>query len=140
MEVSIFCSNFYSLNIHTFRTTILHIWCQYSEENLQNYSSTNVVVMPATLATCCTCSAVLSVTQGCQMVCFQTKDSNLVKFSRALDWKNGYILWPFGIFYGHLGYFVFSWYILCSFGTFFRFWYHGPIKIWQPFCHQPECT
>jgi hypothetical protein len=24
------------------------------------------------------------------------------------------------------------WYILCSFGTFFRFWYHVPRKIWQP--------
>jgi hypothetical protein len=23
-------------------------------------------------------------------------------------------------------------YILCSFGTFFRFWYHVPRKIWQP--------
>jgi hypothetical protein len=23
-------------------------------------------------------------------------------------------------------------YILCSFGTFFRFWYHAPRKIWQP--------
>jgi hypothetical protein len=32
--------------------------------------------------------------------------------------KNGYILWPFGIFYGHLGYFMTIWYILCSFGTF----------------------
>jgi hypothetical protein len=27
---------------------------------------------------------------------------------------------PFGIFYGHLGYFMVIWYILCSFGTFFR--------------------
>jgi hypothetical protein len=24
------------------------------------------------------------------------------------------------------------WYILYSFGTFFRFWYHVPRKIWQP--------
>jgi hypothetical protein len=47
--------------------------------------------------------------QGCQMVCFQTKNSNLGKFSRALDRKNGYILWPFGIFYGHLGFFMTIW-------------------------------
>jgi hypothetical protein len=25
--------------------------------------------------------------QGCQMVCFQTKNPNLGKFGRALDWK-----------------------------------------------------
>jgi hypothetical protein len=25
--------------------------------------------------------------QGCQMVCFQTKNPNLDKFWRALDWK-----------------------------------------------------
>jgi hypothetical protein len=53
------------------------------------------------------------------MVCLQTKNSNLGKFSRALDWKNGYtILCPFGIFCGHLRYFLTIWYILCSFGTF----------------------
>jgi hypothetical protein len=33
-----------------------------------------------------------------------------------------YILWQFGIFYGHLGHFGFIWGILCSFGTFFRVW------------------
>jgi hypothetical protein len=53
------------------------------------------------------------------MVCFQIKNSNLGKFSGVLDWKNGYILWPLVIFYGHLGYFMTIWYILCSFGTFF---------------------
>jgi hypothetical protein len=57
--------------------------------------------------------------QGCQMVCFHTKNSNLGKFSWALNWKNGYILWPFGICYGHLGYFMTIRYSLCSFGTFF---------------------
>jgi hypothetical protein len=30
-----------------------------------------------------------------------------------------YILWPFGIFYGYLGYFVTIWNILCSVGTVF---------------------
>jgi hypothetical protein len=29
------------------------------------------------------------------------------------------LLWPFGIFYGHLGFFMTIWYILCTFGTFF---------------------
>jgi hypothetical protein len=31
----------------------------------------------------------------------------------------GYILWPFGIFYGHLVYFMAIWYILWSFGIFY---------------------
>jgi hypothetical protein len=42
------------------------------------------------------------------------------------------ILWQFGIFNGHLGYFMTIWYILCSFGIFFQFWFHAPWKIWQP--------
>jgi hypothetical protein len=54
------------------------------------------------------------------MVCFQTKNSNLGKFSRALcRLENGYILWSFGIFSWHLGYFMTIWYILSSFRTFF---------------------
>jgi hypothetical protein len=43
-----------------------------------------------------------------------------------------YILWSFGIFYGHLVYFMVIWYILWSFGIFFPFWYVVPRKIWQP--------
>jgi hypothetical protein len=53
-----------------------------------------------------------SLHQGCQMVSFQTKNSNLVKFWRSLDWKLliylmatwnisrtfGGILWPLGTF------------------------------------------
>jgi hypothetical protein len=36
------------------------------------------------------------------------------------------------IFYGHLEHFTVIWDILGSFGTFFRFWYIMPRKIWQP--------
>jgi hypothetical protein len=43
-----------------------------------------------------------------------------------------YILWPFGIFGGDMVYFMTIWYILYSFGTFFRVWYLAPRKIWQP--------
>jgi hypothetical protein len=60
--------------------------------------------------------------QGCQMVCFQTKNPNLGKFWRALHTlKIGYIgiLCPFGQFYADLGYFMTIWYILYSFCTFF---------------------
>jgi hypothetical protein len=53
-----------------------------------------------------------SFVQGCQVVYFQTKNINLGKFLRALEWKGWYILWlfvmllrPFGIFYGHLVHF-----------------------------------
>jgi hypothetical protein len=98
--------------------------------------------------------------QGCQMGSFQTKNPNLGKFWRdALDWKMliyfraiWNVLQTFGIFYDHLVSFVFIWnilrhwgyfmtigYLLCSFGTFLRFWYQAPRKIWQPWS-EIECT
>jgi hypothetical protein len=46
--------------------------------------------------------------------------------------KCWFMLWPSGLFYRHLGYFMIIWNMLCSFGRFFRFWYHVPRKIWQP--------
>jgi hypothetical protein len=65
----------------------------------------------------------LLLVQGCQMVCFQTKNPYLGKMFRALDWKMliyfmaiWSILWIFGIFYDHLVQFVFIWYIFSSFG------------------------
>jgi hypothetical protein len=52
------------------------------------------------------------------MVSFQTKNTNLGKFWRALDWKTliyfmaiWNILQTFGILYDHLIHFVFIWYI-----------------------------
>jgi hypothetical protein len=84
------------------------------------------------------------------MGCFRTKNTNLGKFWRALDVKMLIYFWPFGIFYGHLEYFMDIWNILWTFGTFygqfydhlvhfvliwyifFQFWYHVPRKIWQP--------
>jgi hypothetical protein len=42
-----------------------------------------------------------------------------------LVYCNWYILWPFGIFYGRLVYFMAVWY-------FFPFWYVEARKIWQP--------
>jgi hypothetical protein len=53
--------------------------------------------------------------QGCQIVYLQTQIQNC--------W---YIIWPFGLFYGHLLYYTAIWYI------FSTFWYVVPIKIWQP--------
>jgi hypothetical protein len=66
------------------------------------------------------------------MVCFQTKNPNLGKFWRVLQWKMlvyfmdpftvfCYILWTFGTVRGNLAY-------------IFPFWYFVPRKIWQPWC------
>jgi hypothetical protein len=56
--------------------------------------------------------------QGCQMVCFQTKNPYLGKFWRVLLWKIlvyfmtiWSILGHLEIFYGHLVYVVLIWYI-----------------------------
>jgi hypothetical protein len=61
--------------------------------------------------------------QGCQMVSFKTKNLNLGKFWRILDWKMliyfmaiWNILHTFGIFYDHLVHFVFIWYTFSCFG------------------------
>jgi hypothetical protein len=88
--------------------------------------------------------------QGCQMVCFQTKNPNLGKFWKALEWKMlvylmviWNMLWSFGICYGHLEYVMVIWNILRSFGIFYghlvmlyliyfpSFWYIVSRKIWQ---------
>jgi hypothetical protein len=78
--------------------------------------------------------------QGCQMVCFQTKNTNLGKFWRVLQWKMlEYFIAIWSIFYRHLVYFVAIWYVLWPFGIFYGylvyfppFWYVVPRKIWQP--------
>jgi hypothetical protein len=62
-------------------------------------------------------------TQGCQMVYFETQNPSLGKLWRILLW---YILWPFGQFSCHFEYFMDLWYIMWSFGIFSPFWcmYH----------------
>jgi hypothetical protein len=45
------------------------------------------------------CKAKQLFQQGCQMVYFKTKNSNLGIFWRVLEWTM-YILRPFGIIYG----------------------------------------
>jgi hypothetical protein len=59
-----------------------------------------------------------TLTQGCQMVYFQTKTPKWGKFRIALDWKmlkifmaSWIILQSYAIFYGQLVWFVFIWYI-----------------------------
>jgi hypothetical protein len=60
---------------------------------------------------------------GCQMVCFQTKNPNLGKFWRVLEWKilvSFMTIWsvlrPLEILNGNLVYFVVIWYIFPRFG------------------------
>jgi hypothetical protein len=66
--------------------------------------------------------------QGCQMLYFETKNPNLGKIWRVLQWK------MMVHFNGHLAYFTSIWYIFWPFGIFFPFWYVVPRKIWQPWC------
>jgi hypothetical protein len=57
--------------------------------------------------------------RGCQIAYFQTKNPNLGKFWKALQWEMlVYVIATWSI-YGHLVYFVALWYILWLFGTFF---------------------
>jgi hypothetical protein len=60
------------------------------------------------------------------MVCFQTKNTNLGKFWRLLQWKMLVYfmamwsnLWQFGIFCGHLVYFMVTWYIFPRVGMLY---------------------
>jgi hypothetical protein len=61
------------------------------------------------------------------MVCFQTKNPNLGKFWRVLQWKMMVyfmdtlsILRSFVIFYGHFVQFVAIWYIFTRFGILYQ--------------------
>jgi hypothetical protein len=57
---------------------------------------------------------------------FSKQKSKFGQILEGLRWEILYIFWSY------LEYFMTIWYILCSFGTFFRFWYHVPRKILQP--------
>jgi hypothetical protein len=66
-------------------------------------------------------------TRGCQMAYFKTKNPNLGKFWRVLQWKMlvyllaiWSILRPFGIFCDHLVHFAFIWYIFSAFGIMYQ--------------------
>jgi hypothetical protein len=73
-------------------------------------------------------SGCVSSGQGCQMVYFQTKDRNLGKFWRVLQWKMLVHFIDFGLFYGHLIYCTYIryilwqcvWYIFPHFGILYQ--------------------
>jgi hypothetical protein len=50
-----------------------------------------------------------SLGQGCQMVCFQTKNPTWENFEGPHNGKSWYILCSFGIVYGHLVYYMAIW-------------------------------
>jgi hypothetical protein len=61
------------------------------------------------------------ISSGLPDVLFSNKNPTLGKWWRVLQcW---YILWPFGLFYGHWKYFMVILYILWSFGIVFPVWY-----------------
>jgi hypothetical protein len=75
--------------------------------------------------------------QGCQMVYFQTKNTNFGNFSRALLWNMLVCfmdIWsnlqPFGLFYSHLVYFTAIWsfsLFYCHLVYFVAIWYIFPV-------------
>jgi hypothetical protein len=77
--------------------------------------------------------------QGCQMVYFRTKCPNFGKFWGTWNGKCWYILWTFGIYYGHLEYVyyghleyntaIWNMYITVIWYTYFRAIWKSGIRI-----------
>jgi hypothetical protein len=71
---------------------------------------------------------------------FRPKIAIWVNFGGSCNGRCWYILCTFGVFYGHLIYFMTIWYILWSFGippAWHPFWCIVHRKIWQP-CFAPS--
>jgi hypothetical protein len=60
--------------------------------------------------------------QGCRMVYFQTKNPIWINFGGSCNRTSCYILWPLGLFYKYLVYFMVIWYV---FGGIFV-----PVLVW----------
>jgi hypothetical protein len=102
----------------SFKTEQSKLWPRLGSENHFYNCDSSFCRCKVFLASLSTRNVVYLIIQGCQMVCIQTKNLNLGKFWRALDWKLlmyfmaiGNILQRFGILYDHLVHFVFIWYI-----------------------------
>jgi hypothetical protein len=67
---------------------------------------------------------------------FRPKIEIWINLGGSCNRRCWYILLTFGIFYGHLKYFMDIWYSLCEFGIWC--WYIVPRKIWQP-CSRYDC-
>jgi hypothetical protein len=101
-------------------------WPKENSRLIDENSPNRVTLLSLALATATAKEIILFVSpsdQGCQMVCFQTKNSNLGKLWRVLLWKILLyfmtvwpILRPLEIFHFHLIYFVAIWYIVPRFG------------------------
>jgi hypothetical protein len=98
------------------------VYCKYKEKSCNPGSNRRSFVTFSTIQKMCDIQKNF-LNQGCQMVCFQTKNPNLGKFCRVLLWKilvYFMTIWsnlrPLQIFFGHLVYFVVIWYIFIRFG------------------------
>jgi hypothetical protein len=69
---------------------------------------------------------------------FKPKIQIWVNFLGYCNGRCWYILCSFGVFYGHLPYFIVIWYIFWLFGIFFTCWYFLVRKIWQPCSAQQQ--
>jgi hypothetical protein len=85
--------------------------------------------------------------QGCQMVCFQTKNQNLGKFGRVLLWKilvYFMTIWsmlrPLEIFYGPLVYFVIIWHSFPRFGILDEGKSGNPVSMYLEYCESAEMS
>jgi hypothetical protein len=87
------------------------LWCSESILNAYDFCRATTFLSPERKPFLC--QQVRFRNQGCQMAYFLTKNPNLGKFWRVLQFKMSAIwsiLRPFGIFCGHLIYFIFIWY------------------------------
>jgi hypothetical protein len=82
----------------------------------------------------CSSQRVIFLVRVARWYIFKTKNPNLGKFLRVLQWKMlkyfmdiGSILQQIGLFYDHLVCFMVIWYMYFS-----PFWYVAPRKIWHP--------
>jgi hypothetical protein len=72
--------------------------------------------------------------QFCQMVYFQTKNTNLGKFCKVLQCKMLVFLWPFGTFYGRMVYVWAVWFILWSLCMYIYF----PVLVYILYQEKPR--
>jgi hypothetical protein len=76
-----------------------------------------------------------SVCRDARWYIFKPKIPIGVNFGRSWNGRCWFMLWPFGMFYGHLVYFMAIWYMYLISGNleyFPPFWYIVPRKLWQP--------
>jgi hypothetical protein len=85
-----------------------------------------------TLSTCL--STPFALVQGCQMVYFQIKITNLGIFWKGLGWKILVYFMAIWYFYAILVCLRAIWYVCGHLDIFSQFWFFASRKFWQPRC------